>query len=141
MSAQWRDDPVAFFKDELDNNGEVNYFFYRMELAAKKYKNIAIIEVKSDMDLYNAHELKEMVNKMLRMNIVKLIIDLEDVNYIDSSGIGALIQIHLLLKKKGYHLRITRVHGTVAKVIKLTKLIGFLPIVDTITDAIKQLNS
>ncbi len=110
-----------------------------MELETRKYKEIVVIDVKSDMDLYNVHELKEMVKKMMRMSIGKFIINLEDVNYIDSSGVGALIQIFTQLKKKGLQLKISSVHGSVAKVIKLTKLMEFLPIVDNITDAANQL--
>ena len=110
-----------------------------MEVETRKYRDIVVIDVKSDMDLYNVHELKEMVKKMIRMNVRKFILNLEDVSYIDSSGIGALIQIFTQTKKEGLQLKISNVHGSVAKVIKLTKLMEFLPIVDNITDAINQL--
>lgn len=111
-----------------------------MELGLRKYKNIYILDVKSDMDLYNAHELKEAFNKLIDKKVKTLIINLENVEYIDSSGIGALIYIFSTAKKKNCRLKIANVHGSVAKVITLTKLMNYFPIVDTINDAIQQLN-
>lgn len=111
-----------------------------MELGLRRYKEIYIVDVKGDMDLYNAHELKEIVNKLMNKKVEKLVINLENVEYIDSSGVGALIHIFTTLKKRECQLKIARVHGSVAKVIKLTKLMGYFPIVDNINVAIHQLS-
>lgn len=111
-----------------------------MELGLRKYKEIYIVDVKSDMDLYNSNELKVLVNNLMKRNVEKLIINLEEVEYIDSSGVGILIYIFTELKKKNCQLRFARVHGSVAKVIKLTKLLDYFPIVDNINIAINQLD-
>ena len=111
-----------------------------MELGLRRYKEIYIIDVKGDLDLYNAHELKDIVNKLISKNIEKLVINLENVEYIDSSGVGALIHIFTSMRKLGAQLKIARVHGSVAKVITLTKLMGYFPIVDNINVAIHQLS-
>jgi len=111
-----------------------------MEIGFRKYKEVYIVDVKGDMDLYNAHELKSVVNRLIERNISKVVINLEKVDYIDSSGIGALIHIFTSVKRNGYHLRITNVHGSVAKVIRLTKLMGYFPIVDEVKTALQQLS-
>ncbi|MGC9312774.1 MAG: STAS domain-containing protein, partial [Sediminispirochaetaceae bacterium] len=97
--------------------------------------------VKGDMDLYNAHELKDVVNRLIHKSVTRIVINLEKVDYIDSSGVGALIHIFTSIKRNGFKLRITNVHGSVAKVIKLTKLIGYFPIVDDVKTALQQLSS
>ncbi len=112
-----------------------------MEIGFRKYKQIYIIDVKGDMDLYNAHELKDVVNKLIQKSVTRIIINLEKVDYIDSSGVGALIHIFTSIKRNGFKLRITSVHGSVAKVIKLTKLMGYFPIVDDVKTALQQLSS
>lgn len=111
-----------------------------MEIGFRKYKDVYIVDVKGDMDLYNAHELKDVVNKLITKKINKIIINLESVDYIDSSGVGALIHIFTSIKRNKYQLRITNVHGSVAKVIKLTKLMGYFPIVDDVKIALQQLS-
>jgi anti-sigma B factor antagonist len=63
-----------------------------------------------------------------------------NVEYMDSSGIGALIYITSTIKKMNLHLAIANVHGSVKKVIELTKLTNFFPIAATLEEAIARLD-
>ena len=110
-----------------------------MELKIRKSSDIYIIDVNGELDLYNSYKIKELVMKMLEKKIQKFIINLEDVDYIDSSGIGALIYICSTIKKLGLKLLITNVRGSVKKVIELTKLMGYFPITGSVIEAVKQL--
>ena len=71
---------------------------------------------------------------------MNFIINLEQVDYIDSSGIGALIYICSTIKKMNLKLSITNIHGSVKKVIELTKLMGYFPIANTVEEAISTFN-
>lgn len=110
-----------------------------MELKIRKNNEIYIIDVNGEMDLYNSYKLKELVMKMLEKNVKNFIINLEQVDYIDSSGIGALIYICSTVKKLNLRLIITNIHGSVKKVIELTKLMGYFPITNSIEEALQQL--
>jgi len=112
---------------------------YKLELKIRKSSDIYIIDVNGEMDLYNSYKLKELVMKMLEKKIQKFVINLEDVDYIDSSGIGALIYICSTIKKLSLKLLITNVRGSVKKVIELTKLMGYFPITGSVLEAVKQL--
>ena len=111
-----------------------------MELKIRKNGEIYIIDVNGEMDLYNSYKLKELVMKMLEKNVKKFIINLEQVDYIDSSGIGALIFISSTIKKMNLKLSISNVHGSVKKVIELTKLMGYFPISNSVEEAILALS-
>ena len=78
--------------------------------------------------------------KMLEKNVKNFIINLEQVDYIDSSGIGALIFICSTIKKMNLKLSISNIHGSVKKVIELTKLMGYFPISNSVEEAILALN-
>ena len=95
-----------------------------MELKIRKNKDVYIIDVSGEMDLYNSYKLKELIAKMLERQIQCIVLNLEEVEYIDSSGIGALI---------------TNIHGSVKKVIELTKLMGFFPITNSLEEALQKL--
>jgi anti-sigma B factor antagonist len=110
-----------------------------MEIKLKKYSSTYIIEVIGDMDLYSAFELKNVVAKMMAKNIRRYIVDLAKVDYIDSSGIGVLIHIYSSIKKSNSLLKISNVHGSVEKVIKLTKLTQYFPIVGSVKEALLQI--
>lgn len=110
-----------------------------MELKIRKHGINYIIDVNGEMDLYNSYKLKELVMKMLEKKVEHFIINLENVDYIDSSGIGALIYICSTIKKLNYRLIITNIHGSVKKVIELTKLMGYFPIANSIEEAILKM--
>jgi anti-sigma B factor antagonist len=108
-----------------------------MELKIRKNEQIYIIDVQGEMDLYNSFKLKELLMKMIEKKIEFFIINMDDVEYIDSSGIGALIYITSTVKKMSLKLAITNVHGSVKKVIELTKLTSFFPITTSLDEAVK----
>jgi len=110
-----------------------------MELKIRKSGESYIIDVNGEMDLYNSYRLKELVMKMLEKKVERFIVNLEQVDYIDSSGIGALIYICSTIKKMNLRLVITNIHGSVKKVIELTKLMGYFPIMPTIEEALVKL--
>ena len=105
-----------------------------MELKIRKNGDVYIIDVNGEMDLYNSYKLKELVMKMIEKNIKIFIINLEQVDYIDSSGIGALIYISSTIKKMNLKLAISNIHGSVKKVIELTKLMGYFPIANSVEE-------
>ena len=107
-----------------------------MELKIRKNGEIYIIDVNGEMDLYNSYKLKELVMKMLEKNVKNFIINLDQVDYIDSSGIGALIYICSTMKKMNLKFAISNVHGSVKKVIELTKLMGYFPIANSVEEAL-----
>ena len=110
-----------------------------MELKIRKNGEVYIIDVNGEMDLYNSYKLKELVMKMLEKNVKIFIINLEHVDYIDSSGIGALIFICSTIKKMNLKLSICNIHGSVKKVVELTKLTGYFPISSSVEEAILAL--
>ena len=110
-----------------------------MELKIRKNGDVYVIDVSGEMDLYNSYKLRELVMRMLEKNVQLFVINLENVEYIDSSGIGALIYICSTIKKKGFKLFIANIHGSVKKVLELTKLAGYFPISNSIEEAILKL--
>ena len=107
-----------------------------MELKIRKNGEVYIIDVNGEMDLYNSYKLKELVMKMIEKSVKVFIINLEQVDYIDSSGIGALIYICSTIKKMNLKLAISNIHGSVKKVIELTKLMGYFPIAANVDEAL-----
>ena len=107
-----------------------------MELKIRKNGDVYIIDVTGEMDLYNSYKLKELVMKMLEKGVKDFVINLEQVDYIDSSGIGALIYICSTIKKMNLKLAISNIHGSVKKGIELTKLMGYFPIANSVEEAL-----
>jgi len=109
-----------------------------MEIVKREKDDVTILDINGEIDLYNAPEIKEIINSLIAEQKTNVIINLEKVSYIDSSGIGALISSLSNLKKYQGGLKIINVFASVRKVFELTKLTSFFEIYDSEDEALKN---
>ena len=110
-----------------------------MELRHSQRSQCSIIDIHGDLDLYNAFKLKDLTSRLTAEHVLGMVINLDDVKYIDSTGVGAVIYSYVQCKNAKISFFLTNVHGSVRRVIELTKLIGFLPIVETVDEALQKI--
>jgi anti-sigma B factor antagonist len=67
----------------------------------------------------------------------KVVVHLAEVNYIDSSGLGALVRAFGVLRAAGGGLKLCQVSPFVLQVLEVTKLLSVLPTHSTETEAIE----
>ncbi|URA09502.1 STAS domain-containing protein [Thermospira aquatica] len=107
-----------------------------MEINRRETGDVVIFDIKGEIDLYNAPEIKDKIKDEINKGKVNIIINLDKVSYIDSSGIGVLISSLSNLKKVGGALKLINVYASVRKVFELTKLTSFFEIYDSEADAL-----
>ncbi|AAC65524.1 anti-sigma F factor antagonist [Treponema pallidum subsp. pallidum SS14] len=112
-----------------------------MELKVRQSGGICVVDISGDMDLYHSYKLKDLVLKLFDRGPRCIVIDLEAVEYIDSSGIGVLIYLCSTVKKLKIHFFISGVHGSVKKVIELTRLLNYFPIAESVDEALARARS
>lgn len=64
-----------------------------------------------------------------------LILDLTGVPYMDSAGMGAIINYYVSCQKNGRRLIVAGVNGRVMELFKMTKMDGILRLAPTLADA------
>ena len=111
-----------------------------MDITKRTKGEVVVLDIAVEIDLYNAPEIKDIINKLIEEQRYNVIINLEKVSYIDSSGIGALISSLSNLKKYQGGLKIINVYASVRKVFELTKLTSFFDIFDSEEDALESFN-
>ena len=112
-----------------------------MDISSRTKGEIVILDISGEIDLYNAPEIKDIINKLIEQKKYNVIINLKEVTYIDSSGIGALISSLSNLKKYQGGLKIINVFASVKKVFELTKLTSFFEIYDSEDEALASYGS
>ena len=112
-----------------------------MDINKRTKDDIVILDITGEIDLYNAPEIKDIINKLIEEQKYNVIINLEKVSYIDSSGIGALISSLSNLKKYQGGLKIINVFASVRKVFELTKLTSFFEIFESEDEAVGSFSS
>lgn len=109
-----------------------------MEIRDREEKDFVVLDISGEIDLYNAPEIKEFINKKIEEQKYNIVINFQEISYIDSSGIGALISTLSNLKKYQGTLKITNIHDSVKKVFELTKLTSFFEIYDSVETALNS---
>ena len=100
-----------------------------MEIRFRELGKHKVIEVVGDVDLYNVSELKQAIfNLVEKEDIPSLIVDMKETNYLDSSGIGALVAGQKKIKLKGGRFALLYIKDEVLNVLKLATLDQFFTI-------------
>jgi len=66
--------------------------------------------------------LRKTVRQLLEEDRTKILINLADVNYIDSSGIGELVHAYTSVKTRGGELKLLHLNKKVRDLLQITKL-------------------
>jgi anti-sigma B factor antagonist len=94
-----------------------------LKLEIKKEQGYTHIIVHGEVDLYNANELKDKVHMSTdRAASQNIIIDLKDVDYIDSTGLGIMIGIKRRTTENGGKLILVLYSDRINKLFEITGL-------------------
>ena len=104
-----------------------------MELKIKQNEDKAIIFVSGTVDLYTSPELREEIQHQLK-KVNTLIIDLNGVDYMDSSGIATLVEGLQVSKKSGKTFALSRITPKIKDVFSLARLEKVFTIYDELEE-------
>ncbi|MCE9600223.1 MAG: STAS domain-containing protein [Spirochaetia bacterium] len=100
----------------------------KLTLLHSKMNGMDMIEVSGEIDVYNSFEFKKIVEDLIDAGSRRIIVDLEKVHYVDSSGLGALINQRTKMQKAGGDLFLVRISDQIRSVLELTKMAVFFKI-------------
>ncbi len=93
-----------------------------MEIDVQERDSTVFLKVHGDIEMMSIKTFKQKLFEIGQNTNKDIEIDLLDVEYIDSSGVGVLISLLKLQKKKGKELKIDKVSSKVLNVLKLSSL-------------------
>ena len=88
-----------------------------------------------------ATEINDEINRLIDENKVKVVIDLKNVEWMNSSGLGILIGAITLLKSNKGKFILIHVSDRIKNLLKITKLNSVFELSDSLDEAIKTLNA
>ena len=91
-----------------------------LKVDLKKDGELLFVDLQGDLDINSNKEFKEKVNSV--QGIKKIIVNCENLSYIDSPGLGAFISIYKNIKEKGEKLVITGLKPHIKKIFLITDL-------------------
>lgn len=93
------------------------------DLARMEYGGHPVVFVYGEIDVLTAPRLHETLQEVIAESPRSLLVDLANVTFIDSTGLGALVVAHRHLEERGGRLRLVSVPPPVAQVLEVTGLL------------------
>jgi anti-sigma B factor antagonist len=109
-----------------------------MQIEEKMNGEVTVIKITGDITLNQGGDvlLKDKIQSLLQQGRQKLVLDLGGVSYVDSAGLGQLVQIHATTKSKGGSLRLANVTKRLKDLLVVTKLVTVFDSYDSEAEAL-----
>ena len=101
-----------------------------------------VIELKGNvMGGEDTKEFNDLLHKLIDEGKKNIVVDLSDVKFMNSSGLGMMIGGLTTMKKAGGSLKLARVTDKIESLLIITKLITIFEFYDNVDDAIKSFSN
>jgi anti-sigma B factor antagonist len=100
-----------------------------------------VVAVSGEVDVYSAPALKESLAELLQSGANTVVVDLSDVAFLDSTGLGALVEARAATTEAGGSLPLVCSHERILKLFTITGLDGVFSIHPTVDEAVTALAS
>jgi anti-sigma B factor antagonist len=98
---------------------------------------IGLIEMKGSLvGGDETDKLRQAVAGFIEREYQKLVIDLSDVEYVNSTGIGVLVAAHTSYSRKGWHIKLCGINKNIKNIFVITKLTLVFEVFDSREEAI-----
>src|SRR5215475_1560828 len=97
---------------------------------------IEIVEVEGEIDVYTAPRLRELLIELVNSRFYQLVVDMEGVEFLDSTGLGVLVGGLKRVRAHDGAIDIVCTQGRILRIFKITGLSNVFSIYDTVEDAL-----
>jgi anti-sigma B factor antagonist len=114
-----------------------------MQLEQRIVGQVAIVTVTGDITLNKGGDvlLKDKVQSLIQQGHKNILLDLSGVSYVDSAGLGELVQAYATTKNRGGALKLLSVTKRLKDLLVVTKLLTVFDAYDTEADALASFGS
>lgn len=95
-----------------------------------------ILTLAGQVDMSNAVELRGAILEAIEERPEDLLINMTDVDFMDSSGLAILVEGLQLSNKKGFHLKLVGLQARVRSVFEISRLESLFQIFETESEAL-----
>lgn len=103
--------------------------------------DVPIVAVNGEVDVYSAPALKESLTDLLQSGATTLIVDLTGVGFLDSTGLGALVEARSATNDAGGSLLLVCSQERILKLFTITGLDGVFAIHPSVEGAVSALRA
>ena len=114
-----------------------------MELSVSRLSvgDVSVVAVSGEVDVYSAPSLKASLAELLQSGVTTVVVDLSGVGFLDSTGLGALVEARSATTEAGGSLPLVCAHERILKLFTITGLDGVFSIHPTVEAAVESVSA
>jgi anti-sigma B factor antagonist len=114
-----------------------------MQIEQRVVGEVAVIQVLGDITLGKGGDviLKDKIQSLLQQGYRKLLLDMGNVSYVDSAGLGQLVQVYATTSHLGGSLKLLNLTKRLKDLLVLTKLLTVFETYDSEESALTSFNN
>jgi anti-sigma B factor antagonist len=114
----------------------------KLNITERRNGDVLILDLEGNIILgEGSRELRQAIRDLLQLGERKILLNLEDVFYIDSSGLGELVASYMALQKNDGECRLVHLSPKVNELMVLTKLLTVFDVYDNESEAVESFNN
>src|SRR4051812_27280059 len=96
-----------------------------------------VLAVSGEIDMATAPSLRERLHALLADGKSRIVVDLDDVGFLDSTALGVLVGVLKRARTEGGEVRIASTHPRVRRVFEITRLDSAFDLFDDVEGAVR----
>jgi anti-anti-sigma factor len=113
-----------------------------MNLNVKRVNNVVVVYLTGRLDVHLSAEIEKEINKIIQNESdTHILMNLNDVEYMSSSGLRIFVSTMRLLKEQKWLLKLCNMNSAVKKIFEVVELRDMCVIYDTEEEALKSFTS
>ena len=101
-----------------------------MQIESRKVGDVLVLDLDGKLTIAAGSAAHDAIAQALAAGETKILLDLEGVSVMDSSGVGELMASYTSAKNRGASLKLLKLAPRVGEVLRVTQLIGFFEAFD-----------
>ena len=113
-----------------------------MHIEERAVGDVVVLDLKGRITLGEGDELlKDKVNSLLNQGQKKIVLNLAEVPYVDSAGLGELVRTYTTVSRQGGSLKLLNLTKRITDLLSITKLLTVFETFDAENDAIRSFSA
>jgi len=113
-----------------------------MQIEERAAGEVTLLDLKGKMTLGEGDELlKDKVNSLTMQGRRKIVLNLADVPYIDSAGLGEIVRTYTTVSRQGGQMKLLNLTKRITDLLSITKLLTVFETYDNEADAVRSFSS
>jgi anti-sigma B factor antagonist len=124
--------------DVIDARVAVRHSWSIVTIERTQVGSKVVLHVAGRMDAENAIQFEDQCESCISDGFTSIVVDLGNLKYVSSMGLGAIVRIAKQLRDKGGELRICCLTGLVRQLFEITRLNHVFPAHDSVESALME---